>query len=91
MRCFLYACLFLKFCFPFSDLDPNGDAANLFSESTMPRGLLLKRIRIRTRDTWEFGGDSSNRDAITQQRFIAKICEDTDAGLLPSLQYLTCM
>ena len=76
MRCFIYAWAFSKFCFPFSDLDPNGDAANLFTESTMPRGLLLKRIRIRARNTWEFGGDSSNRDAITQQRFITQIDEN---------------
>ena len=64
-----------KVLLSFSDLDPNGDATNLFTASTMPRGLLLKRIRIRARQTWEFGGDTSNtnRDAITQQRFIAQI------------------
>eukprot|EP00798_Chlamydomonas_sp_ICE-L_P021774 gene21774-28792_t len=49
-------------------MDANGDARTSLLEPTMPRGLLLRRVRLKPRETWEFDDDREAPDSTEIQR-----------------------
>ncbi len=57
--------------FHVADLNPNADAASLFRDSTLPDGLLLKRVRTRELTQWEVEAKAAERrgaDSLEIQR-----------------------